>query len=156
MPTKLHKDLTGSDLHPNKVDATTGTELTTPSEVIYDGRWLKKTGGTITGTVTLDGTLNVGADADKFYLRDGGSYREVQSLGGAPLVLNRQGNNVGINLTDPSAPLDIGGNTLRLRNARTPASATASGNTGDICWDSNYLYLCISPNVWRRIAHSSW
>jgi hypothetical protein len=50
VPTKLHSTLTGSDLHINKVDATTGTELTAPSETIYDARWLKQTGGTITPT----------------------------------------------------------------------------------------------------------
>jgi hypothetical protein len=63
----------------------------------------------------------------------------------------------GINVTDaPTAPLDINGDTLRLRTARTPASATATGNAGDHCWDANYLYVCTATNTWKRTAISTW
>jgi hypothetical protein len=48
MATKLHSSLSGSDLHPNKIDATTGTELTTPSEAIYDNRWVRRSGSSVT------------------------------------------------------------------------------------------------------------
>jgi hypothetical protein len=41
MATKLHSTLTGSDLHPNKIDGTTGTELTVASQNAYDNLcWL--------------------------------------------------------------------------------------------------------------------
>lgn len=63
---------------------------------------------------------------------------------------------VGIATTAPTATLDVNANTLRLRSARTPASATATGNAGDVCWDSSYLYVCTATNTWRRIAHSTW
>jgi hypothetical protein len=61
--------------------------------------------------------------------------------------------------------LPIGGGTLTgglvapaltLNTTRTPASQTATGTTGQIEWDSNYLYQCISPNQWRRIAWRNW
>lgn len=58
--------------------------------------------------------------------------------------------------TSPTAPLDINGNTLRLRTARTPASAGATGNAGDICWDANYVYVCTATNTWKRAAISTW
>jgi hypothetical protein len=68
--------------------------------------------------------------------------------------------NVGIGTTSPAISsgvgLHIGGSTLRLGEARTPASSTATGNQGEVCWDSSYLYVCIATNTWRRIAHSSW
>jgi hypothetical protein len=51
--------MSGADLHPNKIDATTGTELTTPSEAVYDARWVKTTGGTITPASNGTGTLVV-------------------------------------------------------------------------------------------------
>jgi hypothetical protein len=54
------------------------------------------------------------------------------------------------------AGLDVTGNTLRLRTARTPASATAAGNAGDICWDANYIYVCTATNTWKRTAISTW
>lgn len=39
---------------------------------------------------------------------------------------------------------------------KTPASATASGNSGEVCWDSNYLYVCVGQNSWKRTALASW
>jgi hypothetical protein len=56
---------------------------------------------------------------------------------------------------EPTAQLDISNNTIRLRNSRTPASATASGNRGDICWDTNYIYVCVATNTWKRTAIST-
>ena len=64
--------------------------------------------------------------------------------------------NVGIQTNGPTARLDINADTMRLRTARTPASASAAGNAGDICWDADYLYICIASGTWRRVAHSTW
>lgn len=63
---------------------------------------------------------------------------------------------VGIGTTSPTAALDVNASTMRLRTARTPASSSATGDAGDICWDSSYLYVCIATNTWRRVAHSTW
>jgi hypothetical protein len=57
---------------------------------------------------------------------------------------------------EATAQLDIVNNTIRLRNSRTPSSATASGNRGDICWDTNYIYVCVATNTWKRTAISGW
>ena len=46
--TNLHSDLTGSGPHPNKIDGTTGTELTAAAETIYDARWVNRTASSIT------------------------------------------------------------------------------------------------------------
>ena len=64
--------------------------------------------------------------------------------------------NLGIGTTAPSGLLDVADNRLRVRTAKTPASATAAGNAGEICWDASYLYICTSTNVWRRAAHATW
>ena len=63
---------------------------------------------------------------------------------------------VGIGTTSPTAMLDVKSDIIRLETAKTPASAGATGNTGDICWDANFLYICIGANQWRRIAHNTW
>ncbi len=39
MANTFHDQLAGSDLHENKVNATTGTELTPASQAAYDLRW---------------------------------------------------------------------------------------------------------------------
>jgi hypothetical protein len=64
--------------------------------------------------------------------------------------------NLGIGTSSPSAALDVNSDKIRLRTAKTPSSATDTGNAGDICWDSSYLYICTATNTWRRIAHASW
>ena len=85
----------------------------------------------------------------------GGS--NTATLGNASIVSTFLRGNVAVGTgITPTAPIDIGGNTLRIRTARTPASATATGNAGDICWDATHIYVCIATNVWRRIAHATW
>jgi hypothetical protein len=48
LATKQHSTLTGADLHPTKIDAITGTELTLGSQTTYDGRYVKRSGSSIT------------------------------------------------------------------------------------------------------------
>jgi len=55
-----------------------------------------------------------------------------------------------------TAPLDIDASTIRLRQTKTPASENDTGEPGTICWDDAYLYACISPNEWRRVAWRDW
>lgn len=68
--------------------------------------------------------------------------------------------NVGIGTDSPDLSSGTGihcaGSTFRIATSRTPESASATGNTGEICWDSTYLYVCIATNTWRRIAHATW
>lgn len=39
---------------------------------------------------------------------------------------------------------------INIRNSFTPATGTASGVTGDIAWDTDFIYVCISTNSWKR------
>ncbi|MNO91467.1 hypothetical protein D3C76_830110 [compost metagenome] len=68
----------------------------------------------------------------------------------------RSNGQVGIMTNAPSAALDVNGNNMRLRTAKTPASATATGNAGEICWDANYVYVCVAANTWKRSALATW
>jgi hypothetical protein len=71
------------------------------------------------------------------------------------LVLATNGN-VGIGTTSPTAKLDISSDILRLRTAKTPATAGATGNQGDLCWDASYVYVCVATNSWKRAAIAAW
>lgn len=39
---------------------------------------------------------------------------------------------------------------------RTPSSTTDTGIKGQVAWDSSYIYVCVSDDVWKRTALSSW
>lgn len=47
-------------------------------------------------------------------------------------------------------------NTLRLVSARTPASAIAPGEVGEICWDADFVYVCVAADTWRRATLVAW
>jgi hypothetical protein len=57
-------------------------------------------------------------------------------------------------LATVTGALTVTGNTIIA--TATPASASASGTAGQISWDSNYVYICISANTWKRVAIASW
>ena len=40
--------------------------------------------------------------------------------------------------------------------AGAPASASSTGTTGQIQFDTNYLYVCVDINTWKRVALSTW
>ena len=70
---------------------------------------------------------------------------------GEKFVITTDGN-VGIGCTNPASKLDISGDDIRIRNPQTPSSSTATGNKGEIAWDSNYIYVCVNTNTWGRVA----
>ena len=37
-----------------------------------------------------------------------------------------------------------------------PTSSNYPGNPGDISWDSNYIYLCVQSNIWKRSILNLW
>jgi len=86
--------------------------------------------------------------------------RTASNVNGGVLFAILNSGNVGIGTSAPTISSGAGihctGSTFRLGTSRTPASATATGNTGEICWDASYLYVCVNTNTWRRIAHSTW
>lgn len=64
--------------------------------------------------------------------------------------------NCGFGTNAPTQPVDVSGAKIRIRTANTPASATDTGAVGEICWDADYVYVCVSANTWKRAALSTW
>jgi hypothetical protein len=54
--------------------------------------------------------------------------------------------------------VDINGNPFILgdQTANVPASAMSSGKAGQIAYDSNYIYVCVADNTWKRAALETW
>ena len=55
-----------------------------------------------------------------------------------------------------TSDLDVNSDSIRVRTAKTPASASATGTQGQIAWDANYLYVCTATNTWKRAALTTW
>lgn len=63
---------------------------------------------------------------------------------------------VGTSSDSGGALLQVNGDRIRVGTAKTPASATATGTAGEICWDASYVYVCTATNTWKRSALSTW
>lgn len=69
--------------------------------------------------------------------------------------------NLGINQNTPLSRLDVVGaqgyNQFRMETSYTPtSSADANGNTGDVAWDSGFVYIKTGPGAWKRAALSTF
>ena len=100
-------------------------------------RWnMQATGGTESGG-------NVGADWALDAHTDAGAYNFTA------LAISRSGGNATFyNLV--TAP------QLRVSTSNPPASATATGTSGMIRWDANYIYVCTATDTWKRVAIATW
>jgi hypothetical protein len=76
--------------------------------------------------------------------------------GGSDDVVVDSNGNVGIGTDAPTQSLDINSDSIRLRTAKTPSSATDTGEAGQICWDADYVYVCVATNTWKRSAITTW
>lgn len=63
---------------------------------------------------------------------------------------------IGTSANVGGALLQVNGDRIRVIGAKTPTSATAAGFGGEICWDQNYIYVCVANNQWKRSALSTW
>ena len=74
---------------------------------------------------------------------------------GRSVVVSATGK-VGVGTNNPSTLLDVAGNSVRIRNARTPGSASAPCTQGEHSWDGDYVYVCVATDTWKRSALTSW
>lgn len=56
----------------------------------------------------------------------------------------------------PTSMLDVRSDSIRISTAKTPSSAADTCTQGIIAWDSNFMYVCVATNTWKRSAISTW
>jgi hypothetical protein len=106
----------------------------------------------------IDGT-NIGANTPAT-----GAFTTLNATGTATLAtvdINAgaiDGTNIGASTpgTGVFSALTTSGDSVTIQTTQTPASASATGTTGEIAWDSNYLYVCVASNTWKRVAIDTW
>jgi hypothetical protein len=109
---------------------------------------------------TFDGT-------DYFWLDDYGS---TLGINGSFSAVTNGTSNITIANTNSNAAVSINGTSnvavfantgfytsaLNVTTSFTPASSSATGVAGQIAWDSNYVYVCIATNTWKRSPIGTW
>jgi len=102
--------------------------------------------------------------AEVMFVQQANSTNDLALRIGPTNVLRAKGatSRIGIFEDSPQATLDVNG-TLRVQGdgiqiatSKTPASSTDTGQAGQIAWDSNYLYICVATNTWKRVALANW
>lgn len=48
------------------------------------------------------------------------------------------------------------GKKLKIVGARTITNSTDTGEEGEVCWDADYLYVCVGTDTWKRTALTTW
>lgn len=121
-----------------------------------------QTAGSLRWVLRTDGTAESGSNVGSDFYINARSDAAVDL--GVALFIKRSTGNVLIGSTtdDGANKLQVNGtgafagNQIGIATAQTPASATATGTTGTVCWDSSYIYVCTATNTWKRSAIATW
>ena len=49
----------------------------------------------------------------------------------------------------------LGGSKVTI-SVEPPATADATGASGDVVWTEAFIYVCTSTNTWKRVAIATW
>lgn len=86
--------------------------------------------------------------ADEIAITEGGS--EALRIDSSGRLL------VGASSQSGGSLLQVNDDRIRIASSKTPASASDTGTAGEVCWDSNYIYVCTATDTWKRAALSTW
>lgn len=114
-------------------------------------------GGRIDGVTVTPGSL-AGTVTSGFAVLDGvQTYPGGATLSGVSGNLHANGQKIVTETSSPSlAGLTVTGDKARIVTPKTPASATAAGSPGEVCWDTDFVYVCVGTNTWKRAALATW
>ena len=180
----FYANVSGQTTNSISVNGTTGTVAF--ADAVTVGGSLSSTGAlTVASTTNLQGittlqspivplianTIDIGNTASRFgnvwattlYGNLVGNLSQITGLTVAGGITASGASNIAnvltVNLLTVNGSSTYNGNVV-VANVYTPNSAaggnTSVGSTGQITYDSNYIYVCVAPNVWKRAAISLW
>ena len=117
--------------------------------------------GTLREGIRLRAVSNIqGSTSPEVVINDGSTslmdFRVESDNNTHMIYVDGANNKVGIGTNQPEAALDINSDSIRLRNSTAPSSATDFGHRGEIRWDTQYIYICVATDTWKRVALSTW
>lgn len=118
------------------------------------------TGTFILGGTTSTGSIGIGRSTQN---------QTVNIANGAVASGNVKSLNIGTGgVSGSTTNIIIGTNTsgatgnirlqsnVNLESTYVPSTASSSGQPGQIIWDTNYIYICVAANTWKRANISTW
>ena len=102
-------------------------------------------------------TLHSGASRPVVVDAEGqGSWLKVVSATRWELYYHDGTNDVLLGTLDPTNHIWTMNGRVILQSASAPASASDAGTSGEVRWNSSYIYVCVATNTWKRAALSTW
>jgi trimeric autotransporter adhesin len=111
------------------------------------------------GTVQFADTAATGADSYRGVVayKHGDEYMYFSTNATEKLRIDSSGRLlVGTGSDSGGALFQVNGDRIRVGTAKTPATSGATGTTGEIAWDADYIYVCTATNTWKRSAIATW
>lgn len=115
---------------------------------------------TVTGNITTASGNVISGNVISSALIRGVTLQASGNLVGGNANISTSVNTVLVNASDVVAGnISVGGITTTgsvsvgtiLSSAPQTKVSNAVGTTGQICWDSNYIYVCTATNTWKRV-----
>ncbi len=139
----------------NQLTSFTGAPSNTDLIIIHDGTNARKITYAELLTKIFSGSTSLQADGSQFNLTGHiiPTTNDVYDLGSAEykfrdLYLGASTIHIG-DKTISETNVD---DSMEIKNISVPSSSTSEGNKGDVVFDDNFMYVCISTNTWKRIS----
>jgi hypothetical protein len=173
-PNQISTTVSGNTINIGFTPNITFTDFTVSGNLVYQGGGIKTTTSPTppAGPINGDMWYQSGTDILYRYVYDGTSeywldlfstpLRAIlpsQDIGGGDGEV--QYNDNGTFGANASFAFDKTTGTLkverfRITKTQSPATTTSPGNTGEITWDGNWMYVCVAPNSWVRAGLYTW
>lgn len=83
-----------------------------------------------------------------FYASHSGNWHELALASQIPTVSS----GANITVTQTGTDYEISAPPTGISWESVPATETATGSAGDLAHDGNYVYVCVTSNLWKRVA----
>lgn len=144
-----------ADITIPQLSSFTGTPSNTDLIIIHDGTNARKITYAELLTKIFSGSTSLQADGSQFNLTGHiiPTTNDVYDLGNAEYKFRDLylGSNT-IHIGDKTISETNVDDSMEIKNISVPTSPTSEGNKGDVVFDDNFMYVCISTNTWKRIS----